>query len=228
MARVLLISGWATTPRVWDRVRAALPPGAAAETVDWWDALEMGATARVRDAIVVGWSLGALCALALSARGAMPHALVLLAGTARFTGDADASFPGVPPAALRAMRARLRADREACLRDFFASALAPQDNEETRAALCAEAHAIGSDALARGLEFLAKADVRADVASIAAPATIIHGERDAIVPCDAGRALASALRDAAFECLPECGHALPLAAPDAIAGAIARHVSTCS
>ena len=217
MTRVLLIPGWAATSRVWDAVAAALSEEFAVARLDWWDALD--GDPPEPNAIVVGWSLGSLCALRLAARG-KARGLVVLAGMARFVADGDA--PGVPAAALRAMRARLKRDREACLREFFEAALAPAGGRGATAALLAEARGIPDDSLARGLEFLEAGDLRADLGRIRVPAEILHGEGDAIVPPACGRRLAARLPRARFTALPGAGHALPLAAAEETARAIER------
>ncbi|HAK94761.1 MAG TPA: alpha/beta hydrolase [Planctomycetes bacterium] len=219
MARVILIPGWASTSKVWNDVAAALPAEFAVERIDWRDALDNDPPAQ--DAIIAGWSLGSLCALRMAARG-NARGVVVLAGMARFVAEGDA--PGVPAAALRAMRAQLGRDREACLRGFFEAALAPGRDDGARAALLEEARGLPDDALARGLEFLARADLRADLARIAVPVEILHGEGDAIVPPACGRYLAAHTRRARFTSLPGAGHALPLAAPGETARAIGRCV----
>ena len=225
MARVLLIPGWATTARVWDKVGAALPPEIAVETIEWWDALDGRANGTTEDAVVVGWSLGSLCALRM-ALGGKARGVVFVAGTPRFLEDAD--HPGATPVALRAMRRRVAADREACQHDFFSSAFAPARDESAVDALCAQAREIPVEKLVRGLDFLARTDLRAEAGRLPTPLVVIHGEEDRIVPPAAATGFAAKVPGATSDVLPGVGHALPLLAAKQVADAIVRGVHACS
>ncbi len=225
MARVLLIPGWATTARVWDKVRAALPPEITADTIEWWDALDGGANGASEGAVVVGWSLGSLCALRM-ALGGKPRSVVFVAGTPRFLEDQD--HPGAAPVALRAMRRRIVIDREACQDDFFTSALAPARDEKTVDALCCDARAIPVETLVRGLDFLARTDLRAEAGRLAMPLGVVHGEEDRIVPHAAATRCAATVPGSTCDVLPGLGHALPLLAPQQVAAAIVQCVNACS
>jgi pimeloyl-ACP methyl ester carboxylesterase len=58
-------------------------------------------------------------------------------------------------------------------------------------------------------------EIGVEVELIDAPALVVHGELDAVVPVANGRLLASRLPDADFVALPESGHAPMLEVPDA-------------
>jgi pimeloyl-ACP methyl ester carboxylesterase len=55
---------------------------------------------------------------------------------------------------------------------------------------------------------------------IAAPALVLHGDADRVVPCRAGLRLSEALARARFASVADAGHALPLSHKELIANAI--------
>jgi pimeloyl-[acyl-carrier protein] methyl ester esterase len=63
-----------------------------------------------------------------------------------------------------------------------------------------------SSALDVGLELLRTTDLRGDAAGIAQPALVVHGQRDALVPIDAGRWLARHLPRARLVELEAAAH----------------------
>lgn len=63
-------------------------------------------------------------------------------------------------------------------------------------------------------------DVSQDLARVAQPALVIHGDLDKIVPLEVGKALAAALPDSEFQVLEGCGHVPTLTQPERVADAI--------
>jgi pimeloyl-ACP methyl ester carboxylesterase len=59
-----------------------------------------------------------------------------------------------------------------------------------------------------------QSDLRSELASITAPALIIWGERDLLLPLSLGHALNAALPHATLVTLPDCGHRPMLARPE--------------
>ena len=55
---------------------------------------------------------------------------------------------------------------------------------------------------------------------VAAPALVVWGENDAVVPLECAHAYVEALPDACLEVVPDCGHAVDLEAPEALAALI--------
>ncbi|MBZ0231901.1 MAG: alpha/beta hydrolase, partial [Deltaproteobacteria bacterium] len=55
---------------------------------------------------------------------------------------------------------------------------------------------------------------------IAAPTLVLTGELDPLVPADRARRDFAALRQATFEVVPGCGHALALEAPALVAARV--------
>lgn len=223
---LVLIPGWAATARVWDGVRAAAAPSGAVTVTPWWrllDAQDRAAACAMPEggapAVLAGWSLGALLALhAALEHPAAVHGLVLVSATARFTRAPG--VPGADPRAVRAMRAVLLRDRPRCLDAFFTTCLEPLVDRALADSLRAAAEPIRTADLDRGLEYLLATDLLPHVSALTAPAVILHGDQDAVIPLDCAQTLQARLPHARGITLRGHGHALPLSAPEAIAQAI--------
>lgn len=232
-APIVLLHGWAMTPAAWAPVRAALArapafapalPGHAGQAAAagvgieaWADAL---APTLPQGAVLVGWSLGALVALALARRHpARVARLVLIAGTARFVA-AEASadeptaepWPGLAAATVAAFRSSFRSSPQATLRRFLAlQCLGETDRRNTHEVLTGALDTLERpEALAAGLDLLASTDLRGELADVLQPCLLLHGEHDALMPLAAAHCLARALPNARLQVLDGSGHALPL------------------
>lgn len=158
---------------------------------------------------LTGWSTGAIVALEMAAAyPASIERLILFSATPKFCAD-DTWGHGIPAANVRAMIAGLRRDPETILRGFFKLAArpeqltAPEYDEKITTAT-----GQGTKFLANQLRYLMTADWRRSVSSIQIPATLIHGEKDALVPHVASVWLADHLPDAQLISLPGKGHTL--------------------
>jgi pimeloyl-[acyl-carrier protein] methyl ester esterase len=183
------------------------------------------AEAEPAGAVLLGWSLGGLVALAALPRlRARLRGLVLLGATPRFTvGDA---WPhGQPARAVEGLALRVRRQpARACVR-FLEDCFAPGELDEAgrgRLAPLFAAPPPDPAAALAGLEILASADLRAALAAVDLPLLVIHGEADPIVPAGAGRALAAAVPGAELAVLPGAGHAPFLSREAEVAGLVAR------
>ncbi len=180
----------------------------------------------LRDGVVlIGWSLGALAALAIAARGRVqPAALVLVTPTPRFLAGVEWEH-GVDPILLERYEHAAKCDAEA-LRDEFTSLLLLGDARrgatlrrlrELRRDVAAPAPA----ALAAGLRILRTADLRSACATIATPALVVAGGADRVTPPGAARWLAAALPDATLLELGSAGHGLPMSHVAELTAAVA-------
>lgn len=186
-------------------VAASAPPGAA------W----------------LGWSLGGQLALAAALEGHDISRLVLVATTPRFVTAAD--WPcGMAAATLAGFAAALEQDPRKTLRNF----LVLQLRGDRRAAILPnmlrgmleERDPPAPAALRAGLGILAGTDLRAGLASLGPPALVVTGQRDRLVPAEAGRRLCAALPRGNLLELPGAGHALFLTHPDDFLAAVAGFV----
>ena len=175
-------------------------------------------------AVLLGWSLGALAALAITARGRVqPAALVLITPTPRFLAGTD--WPhGIDPALLARYEDAVQVDAEA-VRDEFTSLLllgdarrgaTLQQLRELRRRVPAPAAA----ALAAGLRILREADLRAACATLTTPALVVAGGGDRVTPAGAAHWLGATLQHATIVELGSAGHALPMSHAAELAAAV--------
>lgn len=234
----LLVPGWGFDASAFDEVRAALPPAFAVEAV----ACSAAAAAIDRRVAAVhagegapfgigAWSLGATIALerASRCRGAIA-ALVVTGATPRFVAcdgwphampaadfDAFAAIAAASPVGAQSRLAALCAlgasDAPALVRRLRRSFDRPRPDDGPGAF---------DRALLRDLESLRNADLRGLLPGIDLPVTVVHGERDALVPADAARMMVDLLPRATGSTVPGAGHALPVTCAAQFAATIAR------
>jgi len=176
-------------------------------------------TVDARDAVLVGHSMGGMAVLAVAVGrpdvvAERVRALVLVGtaagGVAAFPFGGPTRFAtGSPiverlvagPAGLALVRGGVgRAPRRAHLvatRDAFLS--------------------LPSDVRLQFLTALQAMDLRAGLASITVPTTVVVGSRDILTPPRLARAIASAVPDARLVVVPGAGHMLPYEEPDQLA-----------
>jgi pimeloyl-[acyl-carrier protein] methyl ester esterase len=174
-------------------------------------------------ALLVGWSLGSLVALAAVPRVRRRLAgVVLVAGTPRFT--ACEGWPhGLPREHVQVLAARMRRDPARALARFDASMFAEGELDDAGRrrveALRAGIPLPDPVAAQAGLDVLAGEDLRPALAALDLPTVLVHGERDAICPVGAARAMATAIPGATLRVLPGVGHAPFLSRPGVLADA---------
>lgn len=229
---LLLLHGWGLHGGVWSEVLPGLAAAYRVHIIDLPGHGRSPGTARwdlaaLADRLLelapagslwLGWSLGGLVALAAALRCAeRVRRLILVGATPRFVSAADWSC-AVAPALLEEFAASLARDHRATIERFLSLQLG--QGEPERAALRrlrAEVFRFGEPepaALRAGLDLLRCTDLRAELARIAVPATIIHGGRDRLAPPAAGAFLARRLPRAAFHPLAFAGHAPFLSEPE--------------
>jgi pimeloyl-[acyl-carrier protein] methyl ester esterase len=166
----------------------------------------------LRDAVLVGWSLGVQVALqAFPSLRDRLAALILVAGTPRFTA-CDGYPHGQAPVEVKGIGLRLRRDYQKTMGDFFRGMFA--EGEMDRAQYQRLVHEIvmggrcaDPDAVRHSLQILATADLREELPSIDRPVLLIHGELDSICPAAASAYMADRLPMATLRVMAGCGHA---------------------
>lgn len=226
-----MIHGWGMHGGVWDGVRDALAlrfrlhivdlPGYGASPA--FDACTLEHLARAvstalpEKAYVCGWSLGGRVALemALLFPGQVER-LVLTSTTPCFTAR-QGWVCAVPREVLRAFAAALETDYEGTLKRFLA--LQARGDAEVKAVLKRLREILFTrgrpdvQTLRAGLNILLESDLRDRVATIKAPALLLHGDRDMLTPVGAAHWLAERMPSARLSVLPGAAHAPFLSHP---------------
>lgn len=169
--------------------------------------------------VLVGWSLGAQVAIAAAATAevrARLSALVLVSGTPRFT-EGEGWPHGLPARGVEGLAALVRRHAPRAIARFFEGMFAEgelDDAGRARAdAVRASIAPADPAALLRGLEILAREDLRSALPALGLPALLLHGDRDPVCPPGASRAMAAVLPRARLVELPGAGHAPFLSRP---------------
>lgn len=183
-----------------------LDPFELPRVVDAIDAAIDGA-----DLTVLGWSLGGQIALAWAlARPQRIRRLVLVATTPSFV-ERDGWPHAMSAQTLSRFGDELRASYRLTLQRFLA--LQVHGSEEGRVTLAAlrqrlfERGEPSPQAPAAAPGTLAQNDLRSALAHVAAPALVIAGDRDALVPLAATRELAAAMPNATHVTIDGAAHA---------------------
>ena len=218
-----LIHGWGVGAAAWDELlplltpnfrvhRIALPGyGNAPDGADFKDTAAAIGEALPAGCTLCGWSLGGL--LALQAAALAPQRvdrLVLCGATPAFV-QRDGWPHAQTSALLNGFGEALAKDAAQTLQRFIA--LFNQGDRQARAITRTLAKALTANGLAdhttlaRGLDWLRRVDLRAQVSAIAQPTLVIHGEADPLMPLAAAHWLAAALPDAQLEVFGGAAHA---------------------
>lgn len=239
---LVLVHGWGLHGGIWERFVPLLAAHFRVTCVDlpghgrsdWQgegtlDAMtEAVLSAAPAPAAWLGWSLGGLVATraALMAPGKVT-ALVTIASSPCFVRK-----PGwqsaMLPVLLDTFAAELAQDYVRTLNRFLALQVRGSNNygevlKTLRALLLAhgEPDAAG---LRAGLEILRTADLRDSLGDIGCPTLLLMGERDTLVPVNAGHAASELFPDARLEVIAGAGHAPFIAAPEMVAGLVHEFV----
>ena len=232
--------GWGLGRAAWQPVETALAervdihyldlPGYGEEPAsanDFVQTAQAIAEAVPQGAILCGWSLGGM--LALQAARLAPQRiakLVLVGCSPSFTQRAD-WLPAMPPETLDGFRTAITEDAPGALKRFFG--LVNQGDTLARAIGRLMVKPILSSrlpdtvTLLAGLGWLRDVDLRDQIADIAVPTLLIHGENDALMPLTAARWLHTALPDSRLEIFAGAAHAPFLNDPERFATLLADY-----
>jgi pimeloyl-[acyl-carrier protein] methyl ester esterase len=221
---LVLLHGWGLHSGAWDDVMPALAARARVHAIDlpghghsrgfpagtFDEAAEALAELVPAGATLCGWSLGGLLAQRIARRHpARVARLVLVASTPCFAARAD--WPhAMAEATLDGFAAGLEHERDATLARFVRlNALHGAHGRDAIRAFTARLSQRGAPdgaALAAGLEWLRRVDLRPEAPTLTQPTLVLHGTRDALAPVEAGRWLARHIRGARMVELADAGH----------------------
>lgn len=214
-----LIHGWATEPAIWDTVRATLEshghdvivytmPGYGPRNHEngnvTFDDLVNDATDKLKPCdLWVGWSLGAMIALASAAtKSTTCRGLFLVCPTAKFCCNDEKAV------ALNQLRVAIESDSEKAVARFRRS-MPSVKNRRPIGKRLQQLHSSGphssAPTLLAGLEILSATDLSGEVNKIDFPVGIVSGNEDTIIPCASGKELHRLIPNSTHTTLP-CGH----------------------
>lgn len=232
MAPIVFLHGWGLTPQVWAPLQARLgvsgdtPQLLAAEgSLDDWAARLL--TQLPEGAILVGWSLGAMLAMAIAARAPQHISrLVLIAGTPSFVKRGD--WPhGLDAATTKAFRDNFLKDPARTMERFVALQ-ALGDSERSTVATSLRDHLadpqLHAASLAHGLRLLDQSDLRTNLPPVSMRCLLIHGEQDALMPLGAQAWLAQRWSASESFIVAGAGHAPFLSQGAVVAERIAQFI----
>jgi pimeloyl-[acyl-carrier protein] methyl ester esterase len=225
---LVYLHGWGLHGGIWAEMVAVLPgltpdlPGyGAVPAVSPYSAESLAdalATTLPDGAVVCGWSLGGMVALALAARHPNKVArLVLVATNPAFVSRPD--WPhGLDPDVLAGFAQALGEDYKATLLRFLS--LQARGGDQARAVIERLRASVfqrdepSAETLAAGLDLLREVDLRAVAELVRCPVLVVHGAYDTLCPSQAGRWLAENLPDARLALHERAAHAPFLSHPD--------------
>ncbi len=226
-SRVVFLHGWGLHGGIWSETAPAfqgltpdLPGYGARASVAPYTAETLADALAVTlpdGAVVCGWSLGGMVALALAARYPEKVArLVLLATNPVFASRPD--WPhGLAPEVLAEFARALSQDYKATLLRFLS--LQARGGEQARAVIerlrasVFESGEPNADVLAAGLDLLRDVDLRGVVEQVRCPVLVVHGLYDLLCPVGAARWLAEHLPHARLALHAHAAHAPFLSHP---------------
>jgi len=229
--KTVFLHGWGLHGGIWqpaverlDGIDASTPdlPGyGASPTVEPYtaDRLADALAAQIAEpAIVVGWSMGGMAALAWAARHPdQVRALVLVGTNPVFVNRPDWQR-GLAPELLASFAAALDTDYRATVLRFLS--LQARGGDAARAVIAHLRSTVfergepRAEVLAAGLELLRSADLRAAAGAVRCPTLIIQGGHDSLCPAAAGDWLAAEIPGARLARHPHAAHAPFLSHPD--------------
>jgi pimeloyl-[acyl-carrier protein] methyl ester esterase len=180
----LIITGFATTPAIFQSIISLIPHTEALEIPDFnYSTVEKQMELHREHGKVnlLGWSLGSLYAIKWTLEHpGLVNTLTLLGATPSFTAK-EGYDNGIPEAMLDKMIRLIRLKPKAVLKDFYQSIFRytsqPEILMESQLA-----NDFSDMALSEGLSALKQFDLRRDIGQIQCPVEIIHGSNDPITP----------------------------------------------
>lgn len=209
MMRATFVTGWAHAPQSLEPLATQL---ADLFSITLCGFNEADKAAGLEADLILGWSMGGMIAQELASKRAIK--LVLISSTPCFCSAPD--FPcGTPERELKALAVALRRDPAATVTRFIDYAAKPNER-------LYETPVCDAAALASGLKYLQHTDLRGQATQIAAPALILHGTADLVIPCDASRWLVDHIAGSQFASFEGVGHDLPIRCCKEVANAVRK------
>ena len=179
----------------------------AAVLKGWLDSL------HIDDCYLLGWSFGGQLAMQLATDTELIKRMILVSSTPKFCQSADWDH-GLPQTQVRTMQRQFQRDTSSTLDAFVGLMFAGEPDEAQRVVeLCEQSVLPEVEAGCEVLKTLRIGDLREQLAKIAVPTMIQHGQRDGIIPVAAGTFLAEQIPNAEASLHADVGHAPFLSSP---------------
>ncbi|HTF95921.1 MAG TPA: malonyl-ACP O-methyltransferase BioC [Cellvibrio sp.] len=239
MINMVLLHGWGCDSRTWHPILPSLekigrvtvldlPGFGSSPAVDPFslDTVLNSLAAQLPDqAVIVGWSLGAMLGVQLAAR--FPEkirALVSLAANAKFVASTD--YPtAMPDAVNHEFNLSFVQDAQATVKLFY-GLMAQGDNAERQ--LLKNLRKLIPEVIPAHwlqlLELLRELDNREALAGLTQPVLHLLADKDALVPSAAGMAIANINPAHKLVLIPQSAHALHWSQPEKVAEEIEQFV----
>lgn len=166
---------------------------------------------ELRDAALLGWSMGALVILKMHELGYQGTGPILMVSANPSLVQRDDYESGLAPVIVKRLFKQLQRDYESGLRTFLNLLCTPQEHERCKDDLAYQSAmdtATCPDPVVAlsTLACLQAEDLRAHLSRITAPTLIVHGERDEICLSNGGRFMNDSIPGSRLLMLPDTGH----------------------
>ncbi len=166
---------------------------------------------KLRDAALLGWSMGASIILKMYELGYRTTGSLVLVGANPSLVQRDDYKSGLAPVVIKRLFRQLQRDYESGLCTFLNLLCTPQEHERFSAnaayqSVMDAAACPDPEVALSTLTCLQSEDLRPATAKINAPTLIVHGERDEICLSTGGHFLADSIPGARMLMLPDTGH----------------------
>jgi len=227
LPNLVLIHGWGMHGGVWQPIAKRLSGYFNLHLVDlpgmgFSNPVEPGTLDAIAEKVieilppnadVCGWSLGSHVAMRIALmQPDRMRRLILVAGTPRFVNSADAEWQvGIDAEVYQRFAVNVSQDYQNTLMRFFSlQCMGAEDARGTIKQLrksFAERPVPTQGTLQKALRILLENDMRSDIANLKKPVLLIHGDKDRLVPVQAGHWLAQHLPLGHLRVIAGAGHA---------------------
>ena len=202
---LIILSGWAIKPFVWDKFIELLSQEFKVFYIDWFDIKNLNGFKekvisvinknKIKEFSLLGWSLGSLVALDIVSDNLFTiNNLILIGGTSKFVSlKSEYYLYGYNKRIVEKMKLNIMKNMSNTLEAFYKNLFSDEEKEngylnkfltlEKESMMTGKAEDI-KISLKLGLEYLIEKDLRNKLSEIKVPILLIHGDNDFICPLE--------------------------------------------